>query len=146
MIYIFNNIRKEKNSFSTSNFTAIYQYADGSYLPNSSQPDIEKNYKINAQEYTPHKSTRYINIKLGNNGKAKKINNFGEYIECEKDLPELYYVRENCCGCTACYTICPIKAIKMRPDEEGFVYPVIDAAKCLRCYKCINVCPIRKYL
>ena len=34
-------------------------------------------------------------------------------------------------------------AITMRPDEEGFEYPVVDSEKCVRCYKCISVCPIK---
>lgn len=28
--------------------------------------------------------------------------------------------KKNCCGCTACYTICPKSAIQMKKDEEGF--------------------------
>lgn len=31
-----------------------------------------------------------------------------------------------CCSCTACANICPKEAIKMIPDEEGFLYPVKD--------------------
>ena len=33
----------------------------------------------------------------------------------------------DCCGCTACASSCPKSAITMVPDEEGFLYPVIDA-------------------
>lgn len=32
-------------------------------------------------------------------------------------------------------------AITLLPDEEGFLYPVVDAEICIRCYKCINACP-----
>ncbi|MCD7885925.1 MAG: hypothetical protein LUI87_19885 [Lachnospiraceae bacterium] len=32
----------------------------------------------------------------------------------------------------------------MRPDEEGFLYPVVSAEECVRCYKCIGVCPIKQ--
>ena len=38
----------------------------------------------------------------------------------------LYDKKENCCGCFACYSICSQKAIQMQPDEEGFLYPIID--------------------
>ena len=31
-----------------------------------------------------------------------------------------------CCGCTACYAVCPQNAITMQADSEGFKYPVID--------------------
>lgn len=50
--------------------------------------------------------------------------------------------KKNCCGCKACKQICPMSAIKMEYDEEGFWYPVVDFAKCIGCNKCDNVCPI----
>lgn len=49
--------------------------------------------------------------------------------------------KEECCGCTACYASCPTKAITMQPDpEEGFLYPRVDEAKCIKCGKCLKVC------
>ena len=42
-----------------------------------------------------------------------------------KEIPILYNRKEECCGCTACYAICPKEAISMVEDEEGFEYPVI---------------------
>lgn len=46
-----------------------------------------------------------------------------------------------CCGCTACANICPKKAIEMTPDEEGFIYPIIDLNRCVHCNICEQVCP-----
>lgn len=60
-----------------------------------------------------------------------------------KPIPVLYERKEECCGCTACYAICPKNAISMQPDEEGFLYPIIDEGKCVRCYQCLKVCPIK---
>ena len=60
-----------------------------------------------------------------------------------KNEPILYKKKEECCGCTACYAICPRKAIIMVNDDEGFEYPQIDENKCIRCYLCMNVCPIK---
>ncbi len=60
-----------------------------------------------------------------------------------KELPILYGKKEECCGCTACYAICPKKAIHMVEDEEGFEYPRIDESICIRCYKCVNVCSFK---
>ena len=49
----------------------------------------------------------------------------------------------NCCGCTACSQICPLDAIRMQPNQEGFLYPVVDNAKCISCGKCEKVCPVK---
>ncbi|MGN1456645.1 MAG: Coenzyme F420 hydrogenase/dehydrogenase, beta subunit C-terminal domain [Acutalibacteraceae bacterium] len=62
----------------------------------------------------------------------------------KKHLPELYVKHENCCGCTACYSVCPMNAISMREDEEGFLYPVIEEEKCIGCNKCVNTCAFKK--
>ena len=47
----------------------------------------------------------------------------------EREIPILYKRKEECCGCTACYAICPKEAISMVEDEEGFEYPQIDESK-----------------
>ncbi|WP_278283649.1 4Fe-4S dicluster domain-containing protein [Lacrimispora celerecrescens] len=39
--------------------------------------------------------------------------------------------------------MCPKSAISMVEDEEGFEYPQVDEAKCIRCYMCLKVCPIK---
>ena len=41
------------------------------------------------------------------------------------DLPALADDKSSCCGCSACYAVCPVGAIEMKADEEGFLYPVI---------------------
>ncbi len=61
----------------------------------------------------------------------------------ERDFPILFNRKEECCGCTACYSICSQKAITMITDEEGFEYPQIDREKCIKCYQCIKVCPLK---
>lgn len=48
--------------------------------------------------------------------------------------------KEDCCGCTACKSICPTQAITMKPDKEGFLYPVINQELCSDCGICRNVC------
>lgn len=53
--------------------------------------------------------------------------------------------KKNCCGCTACFNICPQKCISMQPDEEGFSYPVIDKNQCIDCGLCEKACPILNY-
>ena len=48
--------------------------------------------------------------------------------------------RENCCGCSACESVCPIGAIDMKPDNMGFLYPVVNKDKCVDCGLCDKVC------
>lgn len=50
--------------------------------------------------------------------------------------------KKDCCGCHACYNICPKNAIDMVEDEKGFKYPKIDKEKCINCGLCKKVCPI----
>lgn len=50
--------------------------------------------------------------------------------------------KAECCGCTACFNICPKNAISMQPDEEGFLYPVVDQEKCVDCGLCEKICPV----
>ncbi len=52
----------------------------------------------------------------------------------------LFDNKNKCCGCSACYNICPVNAIEMLADEEGFEYPSIDANKCVECGLCKKVC------
>lgn len=48
----------------------------------------------------------------------------------------------DCCGCRACEHVCAHHAIQMKPNEEGFLYPVLDGSKCVDCGLCEKVCPM----
>ena len=50
--------------------------------------------------------------------------------------------KDKCCGCHACFNICPKNAISMQEDERGFLYPVINEEKCINCNMCKKVCPV----
>lgn len=50
--------------------------------------------------------------------------------------------KEKCCGCSACMNICPVNAIEMTPDSQGFLYPSANTQTCINCGKCEAVCPI----
>lgn len=45
-----------------------------------------------------------------------------------------------CTGCTACKLVCSKKAISFLPNEEGFLYPIVDKELCINCGKCLKVC------
>ena len=34
--------------------------------------------------------------------------------------------KSKCCGCTACFSICPKHCVEMKMDEEGFFYPFVN--------------------
>ena len=127
----------------------LYQNRNGELLSDGFQPLL-----CDGGTVLKYESTRYINVPsdLKNN-----------------NLPELYIHKELCCGCSACLIACPKSkletddyisyrflktsdrlesfpytgAISMLPDEEGFMYPVVDANKCVRCYKCLKVYPYK---
>ena len=67
----------------------------------------------------------------------KKLGQFGN------EIPILFEKKENCCGCSACFSVCPINAISMEIDVEGFSYPIVDKDKCVFCYKCLSVCAFK---
>lgn len=50
-----------------------------------------------------------------------------------------------CTGCGACDNCCPVNAITMHPNHEGFFYPHIQADACIHCGKCAAVCPALNY-
>lgn len=54
------------------------------------------------------------------------------------------FEKEECCGCTACYSICPRSAIVMERDEEGFYYPSVIEEKCINCHLCEQVCSFKR--
>ena len=99
-----------------------YRYRDGSAVDAS-------------PGYHPHLSTRF--------------RNWGAEVSAtvaRRPLPELYRDRSECCGCTACEFACPRGAIYMELDEEGFLYPVVDAARCVRCGRCEKACSFKAAL
>ena len=49
--------------------------------------------------------------------------------------------KKKCTGCSACYNICPTKAIYMKKNKGDFLFPEIDYDKCIKCNLCEKICP-----
>lgn len=48
-----------------------------------------------------------------------------------------------CTGCRACEKRCPVSAISMSINNEGFLYPEVDKDKCIGCGVCDRFCPVK---
>lgn len=48
--------------------------------------------------------------------------------------------KKECCGCSACASICPKHCITMTEDHEGFLYPNVDENTCISCGLCEKAC------
>lgn len=59
----------------------------------------------------------------------------------EKNKNHVQHEHTLCCGCAACASVCPVEAINIRIDEEGFYHAFVDDDKCVSCGKCKKVCP-----
>lgn len=47
-----------------------------------------------------------------------------------------------CYGCGSCVASCPNKCIELVIDSEGFLYPIVNKAKCTQCNLCEKKCPM----
>lgn len=50
--------------------------------------------------------------------------------------------KKDCCGCSACVQRCPKQCIKLKEDNEGFLYPEVNKSICIDCGLCEKVCPV----
>lgn len=68
---------------------------------------------------------------------------FGEPILKGKTVERsvLKFDPDLCSGCGYCANVCPVNAIAMEEDSNGFMYPVVSPLECINCGKCSRGCP-----
>ncbi|MBQ9610038.1 MAG: Coenzyme F420 hydrogenase/dehydrogenase, beta subunit C-terminal domain, partial [Lachnospiraceae bacterium] len=49
---------------------------------------------------------------------------------------------EQCVGCGACVSICPVDALAFKKDKWGYYVPELDRERCINCGKCVTTCPV----
>lgn len=50
--------------------------------------------------------------------------------------------KKDCTGCGLCSNVCDVRAVSMKPDAEGFLYPAVDSNLCNSCSQCFSFCPV----
>lgn len=141
--FTFERYKNKNNKISTN--SRIYSLLKTMKLENRILKGNEEIQKIINQKIDFKK----VNVQIENfreNSKKFLVEALQSSIEEQKENEKIKHINFNykseCCGCTACKSICPKGAITMQEDEEGFLYSIIDKEKCINCGLCKTVCPI----
>lgn len=99
--------------------------------------NIPQNWEKQAIDYTAVDARRR---KMGNH--AREFLKNALHASKKKDDRSYFEYKDKfrCYGCTACKDVCPVNAICMEEDQEGFLYPTVDKNLCTECGQCKKVC------
>ena len=60
------------------------------------------------------------------------------------NVKAITFEENQCCGCSACASICNQGAISMVENKRGFLVPIVDYNKCTNCGLCVSTCAFNK--
>lgn len=61
------------------------------------------------------------------------------------NVGDKYKITNTCSGCGSCLSLCPVDAINIQYDSNGFLQSTIDEDKCIKCGLCKKSCPFNNY-
>lgn len=65
-------------------------------------------------------------------------------VKVEKDIVKKGVLQgdniRECTGCGVCEAVCPLGAIKIKENTDGFYTPTVDETKCVNCAACKKTC------
>ncbi len=122
----------------------IAEYLFGTYEKYVISSD-ELNYEVLKETfYELYNNRKNISNLLKQKNKIiqKEAKNlYNNMINKLEELEDNITIETYCTGCGACYNVCPVNAIDMKSNKEGFKYPVINKKKCINCGACKKICP-----
>ncbi len=135
LIFHKNFITIPHHKFSSRMNHLLTKYGLKNHLVDSSNKiksikDFNVNYKIVDKKICDFRKKSELYLKEAIEG--PKIEEKNSYFETKDKI--------SCYGCRTCENICPYKAISMKEDSEGFIYPVVDEKKCTNCGLCKSRC------
>ena len=108
---------------------------------------IESRMIDNFNALTHQMITQELNFSVINEQISYEIENSSTWLKkslslTDKDRAISHHIniKNDCTGCSACYNSCPTHAISMEANDEGFLNPKIDVAKCINCGICTKKC------
>lgn len=109
--------------------------------------DIESRIIDSSKNLTEAKIVENINFDLINSKIKKEAAKGSEWLSnalvakgLKKSVDFHLDLESACTGCGACFNSCPVGAIKMEPNKDGFLNPIIDRKKCIDCEICTKKC------
>lgn len=116
------------------NLLDILELENRLYSKNYQSCDVEIKYeKVNCLLETERSnSLNYL---------KSALESIGHYVSSVKRPQHIFQGDALCCGCGACQSICPMRAIVITQNRDGFYVADVMKEKCISCGKCKEVCP-----